>query len=146
MNQKTSSEMSTIVSEFSNLGNRITNSVGDMYSVGQNAAQSFANGFQSVHIQFHNYISSWDTHQLGKGKYFQTPNFSLNWYKKGGLFNNASVIGVGEAGTEAVLPLENRRTMSMIADSILSNSKSTGIAGRSANQRSSSWSSNGYDE
>lgn len=129
MNQKTSSEMSTIVSEFSNLGNRITNSVGDMYSVGQNAAQSFANGFQSVHIPVPQlYISSWDTHQLGKGKYFQTPNFSLNWYKKGGLFNNASVIGVGEAGTEAVLPLENRRTMSMIADSILSNSKSTGIS------------------
>ena len=129
MNQKTSSEMSAIVSEFSNLGNRITNSVGDMYSVGQNAAQSFANGFQSVHIPVPQlYISSWDTHQLGKGKYFQTPNFSLNWYKKGGLFNNASVIGVGEAGTEAVLPLENRRTMSMIADSILSNSKSTGIS------------------
>ena len=129
MNQKTSSEMSTIVSEFSNLGNRITNSVGDMYSVGQNAAQSFANGFQSVHIPVPQlYISSWDTHQLGKGKYFQTPNFSLNWYKKGGLFNNASVIGVGEAGTEAVLPLENRRTMSMISDSILSNSKSTGIS------------------
>ena len=45
---------------------------------------------------------------------------SVNWYKAGGLFGVPSVIGVGEAGKEAVLPLENKRTMSMIADSIMS--------------------------
>lgn len=35
------------------------------------------------------------------------PNFSVAWYKKGGIFNEPSIIGVGEAGREAVLPLEN---------------------------------------
>ena len=34
------------------------------------------------------------------------PKFSLNWYKTGGIFDRPSVIGVGEAGTEAVIPLD----------------------------------------
>ena len=39
----------------------------------------------------------------GKGS---LPKFDVKWYKTGGIFNNASVIGVGEAGTEAVVPLD----------------------------------------
>lgn len=35
----------------------------------------------------------------------QTPKFSVDWYKTGGIFNSPSVIGVGEAGSEAVVPL-----------------------------------------
>lgn len=34
------------------------------------------------------------------------PKISVNWYAKGGIFDSPSVIGVGEAGTEAVLPLQ----------------------------------------
>jgi hypothetical protein len=34
------------------------------------------------------------------------PKFNVSWYKEGGIFNRPSVIGVGEAGTEAVMPLE----------------------------------------
>ena len=34
------------------------------------------------------------------------PSFSVQWYKEGGVFNRPSVIGVGEQGTEAVMPLE----------------------------------------
>ena len=41
---------------------------------------------------------------MGKGS---LPKFSISWYKEGGIFNKPSVIGVGEAGTEAVMPLEN---------------------------------------
>lgn len=51
----------------------------------------------------------------------------LGWYAKGGLFNKASVIGVGEAGTEAVLPLTDARAMNMIADSITANTSFSGI-------------------
>lgn len=32
------------------------------------------------------------------------PKISVNWYKEGGIFENPSIIGVGEAGREAVLP------------------------------------------
>ena len=34
------------------------------------------------------------------------PHFSVDWYKVGGIFNSPSIIGVGEAGSEAVLPLD----------------------------------------
>jgi hypothetical protein len=34
------------------------------------------------------------------------PKFSVNWYKTGGIFDSPSVIGVGEAGTEAVVPID----------------------------------------
>lgn len=34
------------------------------------------------------------------------PHFDVDWYAKGGIFDAPSVIGVGEAGTEAVVPLD----------------------------------------
>lgn len=45
----------------------------------------------------------WRVGDLLKGS---IPSLGLKWYKNGGIFNSASVIGVGEAGTEAVVPLE----------------------------------------
>lgn len=37
------------------------------------------------------------------------PSVSVSWYAKGGIFDGASVIGVGERGPEAVVPLTGRR-------------------------------------
>lgn len=34
------------------------------------------------------------------------PKLSIDWYKTGGIFSSPSVIGVGEAGPEAVVPLD----------------------------------------
>lgn len=34
------------------------------------------------------------------------PKLSVDWYKTGGIFDSPSVIGVGEAGSEAVVPLD----------------------------------------
>lgn len=39
----------------------------------------------------------------GKGT---KPSISVNWYAQGGIFNSPSVIGLGEAGPEAVVPLD----------------------------------------
>lgn len=39
---------------------------------------------------------------MGKGV---APSIDINWYKTGGIFDDPSVIGVGEAGSEAVVPL-----------------------------------------
>lgn len=46
--------------------------------------------------------SGWKIGDLLKGS---IPRLSIDWYAKGGIFNNPSVIGVGEAGPEAVVPL-----------------------------------------
>ena len=43
---------------------------------------------------------------------------SFSWFATGGVFNSASVIGVGEAGAEAVIPLTNQKTMKMIGNAI----------------------------
>ena len=41
------------------------------------------------------------------GKTISYPKgFNIDWYKNGGIFNNPSLIGVGEAGSEAVIPLD----------------------------------------
>lgn len=36
------------------------------------------------------------------------PHFGVDWYAKGGVFNGPSVIGVGEAGPEGVVPFNER--------------------------------------
>lgn len=58
------------------------------------------------------------------GKTIKVPNFDVTWFAKGGIFDSPSVIGVGEAGQEAVVPLDkfwktleesNNRTDSLLA-------------------------------
>ena len=47
--------------------------------------------------------AGWDIGDLVKGK---IPSLSVDWYAKGGIFNRPTVLtGVGEAGPEAVVPL-----------------------------------------
>ena len=36
----------------------------------------------------------------------KVPSLGVDWYAKGGIFNSPSIIGVGEAGQEAVLPID----------------------------------------
>ena len=108
MESSLNSFMRTIRSAFSN-----------MYSIGQNAMQSLTDGMRSVHISTpHIYMNS-SASASGNSMSYRWDS-GVNWYAKGGLFKNASVIGVGEAGQEAVLPLENQKAMKSIADSIMS--------------------------
>lgn len=47
------------------------------------------------------------------------PSFDISWYARGGVFNSPSIIGVGEAGQEAVMPLErNTGWISTLAQKI----------------------------
>ncbi len=56
------------------------------------------------------------------------PKLSVSWYAKGGIFNSPSVIGVGEAGTEAVLPID--RLDDLLAKAL---KKVNGIKGENSN-------------
>lgn len=112
---------------FSGIGSKITSSIGNLWNLGHRVIKDFANGLTSVNIKLPHI--SWRSRSIGIGNFsFSVPSFRVNWYKKGGLFDKASMIGVGEAGREAVLPLENKKTMSMIADSITRNSGGMGIS------------------
>lgn len=47
---------------------------------------------------------SWEWIDLGG--VISIPSINIDWYKKGGIFDSPSVVGVGEAGSEAVVPLD----------------------------------------
>lgn len=120
LSESTQKATNRIINIFSRIPREISSSLRDnMYYAGRNAAVSFANGISSVHIPMPHISVDANTWSNGNG-YSYRMSSSVNWYKSGGLFGVPSVIGVGEAGKEAVLPLENKRTMSMIADSIMS--------------------------
>ena len=53
----------------------------------------------------------------GKGS---MPKWDVSWYKTGGIFDQPTIAGIGEAGTEAVLPLDTFwEKMDSMADSIV---------------------------
>ena len=45
------------------------------------------------------------------------PSFGVDWYAKGAIFDGAQIIGVGEAGPEAVVPLSGQ-SMKPFAEAI----------------------------
>ena len=47
--------------------------------------------------------AGWKIGDLLKGS---IPSLGISWYAKGGLVNNATLIGAGEKGAEAILPLK----------------------------------------
>lgn len=64
---------------------------------------SIGNIFSNFHLPHLNV--SGGTPPYGIGGMGSLPHFSVDWYAKGGVFDNPSLIGVGEAGREAVVPL-----------------------------------------
>lgn len=56
------------------------------------------------------------------------PSFNVSWYKKGGIFDQPSIIGVGEQGREAVMPLDrNTQWIGMLANQIGTTLESTSV-------------------
>ena len=97
----------------------------DMYRTGQDVSSSFSRGLASTHIATPHISVDWVDYGI-----MSVPQMSISWYKGGGYFRggNGQIIGIGENNRdEAVLPLENRKTMSMIADSIVSASNGMGL-------------------
>lgn len=48
------------------------------------------------------------------------PSIGINWYKKGGIIDGARLIGAGEDGKEAIIPLErNTEWINMVADGLI---------------------------
>lgn len=99
---------------------QITSRFSSIQRSASTVASDIVRAFSNLHIPLPHL--SWDWNYIDFGDFsFSIPSFKIRWYAKGGLFTKATLAGIGEAGKEAVLPLENRRTMSMIADSIMEN-------------------------
>lgn len=115
---KLSNALSTVQSKFNSIKEKIS-------SVMDGAKSAVSNGIEKIKNCFN---FSWSLPSL-KLPHFSisgsfslnppsVPSFGISWYAKGGLFNQPSLIGVGEAGAEAVLPLTNTAAMKDIADAI----------------------------
>lgn len=102
------------------LGDKVKRALPDFSSIGRKAMQGLSDGFKSIGIKLPHIEVSWNQH-TAFGNNFSTPSFGIKWYAKGGYAYKPSVVGIGEAGDEAILPLENSRTMGMIADRIMNN-------------------------
>ena len=91
--------------------------------LGQQAMESIRNGLSSISLpKFHFYweTTGYTASFFGKTFTVNIPFPHLDWYARGGIFDSASVIGVGENGKEAVVPLErNTEWINLVADGLI---------------------------
>ena len=93
--------------------------------LGKDAVQNIKDGLLTLTMpRFH---LSWSTVQAGfhipilnKDVSFGIPFPDFSWYAKGGIVDGATLIGAGEAGAEAIVPLErNTEWITMVADGLI---------------------------
>lgn len=78
-----------------------------MLQAGWDAIKGFVSGLKkSVHLPKLHITWTTDSKMGDNGQWIKIPKPTLSWYKTGGIFSSPSVIGVGEAGPEAVIPID----------------------------------------
>lgn len=103
----------------------------NLYDEGYSAMDGYARGMRSVNVPTPHFIMTGLKNLAddvggfinGVKAGINLPEIGVDWYASGGYFPSPNVIGVGEAGHEAVLPLENPRAMREIANSIMGNAR-----------------------
>lgn len=101
--------------------------VGTASSIFNKVKDAILKPFKNIHIPLPHF--SFSTKKVSvAGKKFDIPDVKVNWYKKGGIFTQPSLIGVGEAGDEAVIPLSNK-VLGELADKIVGRMDSTRAGG-----------------
>lgn len=107
-----------IVTFFTSLPGKITDAVagfpGLLINAGRNLIQGLISGIRSLNIPLPHVNVTFSTAQAGPIS-IPVPNFSVDWYAKGGIFNAATLAGIGEAGPEAVVPLSPERFVPLFA-------------------------------
>lgn len=118
--QKASELWQSVTSTFNDIKNSIDEKINGAKELVGNAIDAIV-GFFSFNIQwphiplphFDVKPAGWHIGDLLKGK---IPSLGINWYAKGGFFRGPTVLsGVGEAGDEYALPL-NDRTLTPLAN------------------------------
>lgn len=97
---------------FNAVKNAITNPINTAVTIVRNAIRKIKEIFSSANFQLP-HIKLPHFRLTGKFslKDMTVPHLSVDWYKKGGIFDSPSIIGVGEAGPEAVIPLDKLKTL-----------------------------------
>lgn len=105
-----SNHWSSFADTLGNIPSKISRAIPNLFSIGKNAIQGFANGFGSVHIPLPHVSVSWNRHSVGPVS-FSTPSFGLNWYAKGGFPENGEMFIARENGPEMVGRMGSRNTV-----------------------------------
>lgn len=101
---------------FNNVKNAISNPIQNAWNAISSIPSKIMNAFSGIRIsipkpKLPHFNVSWN--DFGP---VSLPSVSISWYAKGGIFGSPSVIGVGEAGQEAVLPID--RLSDLMADAM----------------------------
>lgn len=113
---------STVGDIFNGIKSAITGPIDEAKHIISGIVDSITSLFKGIHLSLPKIDMPPMPHFKFHGKFSlnppSVPHLSVDWYAKGGLFNGPQVIGVGEAGQEAVLPLTNSNVMTSIAKTI----------------------------
>ncbi|MBS6559237.1 MAG: hypothetical protein KH355_03055 [Clostridiales bacterium] len=89
----------------SGIPEKIKKSIGSLYDIGKGIIQSFIKGFQSLKIPTPHFKKEGTVSIAGIDT--PIPKIGVSWYAKGGIVDKPTLSMIGEAGKEAVVPLEN---------------------------------------
>ena len=107
--------ISTVVGGITSTFNRIKTAITNPIETAKNLVQSAINKIKSIisgvklqlpHIKLPHFHVSGGKAPWGIGGKGSLPSFSVDWYAKGGIFDDPTLIGIGEKGSEAVVPLD----------------------------------------
>ena len=102
--------LSTASSVWSRIKNSIVSPIREAQNVLNGIIRSIKSAFANMRIEIPRpklprVNVDWQSVGFGDAS-VNIPKFNLNWYAQGGIFDQPSIIGVGEAGKEAVIPLD----------------------------------------
>ena len=111
---------SNALARFNDFRSSVSNVMDHARSVVHNAADSIRNAFANIGIRFpHISLPHFNWHWEDIGGVLWLPHFDgISWYAKGGIVDGASLIGAGEAGPEAIVPLSTQRRMRPFAQAV----------------------------
>ena len=109
------SGISTVVGGITSTFNRIKTAITNPIETAKNMVKSAIDKIKSIisgvklqlpHIKLPHFHVSGGKAPWGIGGKGSLPSFSVDWYAKGGIFDDPTLIGIGEKGSEAVVPLD----------------------------------------
>ncbi|HFU6490664.1 TPA: phage tail tape measure protein [Listeria monocytogenes] len=113
--------LDNIANTWSKVEDKIIKPVKNAYDKVKNIVDDIKDTFKNLKIKFPKIEMPPMPHFSLKGKFslkeMTVPKLDVSWHKNGGFFNSASVIGIGEAGPEAAVPLVGKR-MDPFADAV----------------------------
>lgn len=118
--------LSSVGQKFASLRDKITSPIEKAKTAVINIVEKIKGAFNNMKLSFPKIslprISIGKSSKTIMGKEFSVPTFGISWNAKGAIFNGASILGggqgVGEAGAEAVIPIQHKRYMRPFADAV----------------------------